>query len=129
MGVRQLSKIPGPPVHKIAIAQLLILLAASVAFCALDEVAAYSLAFGGLVAVLPQAYFAARVFSWRGASLANAKSIFRGEMGKYILSAAGFALIFALVEPIYAPAVFFGFCVMVVIQTIGAWLLLTGKRK
>lgn len=117
--------------YKITIAQLLILLVASLLLGTLDVIAAYSLALGGLVAVLPQAYFAVRVFRHRGAKSANAiaKSSYRGEIGKYLLSATGFALIFSLVEAVHALAVFVGFCAMLVIQTIGAWLLLTAKLK
>ncbi len=119
-----MSRIAAPPVYKITIAQLLILLVASLLLCALDVVAAYSLVLGGLVAVLPQAYFAARVFRHRGAQSANAiaKSSYSGEVGKYILSAVGFALIFSLVKTINAGVVFGGFCTMLVIQIIGAWV-------
>jgi len=109
-------------VYKITIVQLLILLAASLLLSALDLVVAYSLVLGGLVAVMPQAYFAVRVFRHRGAKSANAiaKSSYRGEIGKYVLSTAGFALIFALIEPVNALAVFVGFFAMLAIQIIGA---------
>jgi ATP synthase protein I len=127
----KLSRIAAPQVYKITIVQLLILLAASLLLSALDLVVAYSLVLGGLVAVMPQAYFAVRVFRHRGAKSANAiaKSSYRGEIGKYVLSTAGFALIFALIEPVNALAVFVGFFAMLVIQIIGAWLLLTPRLK
>jgi ATP synthase protein I len=90
------------------------------------QVSAVSVLCGGLVAILPQAYFAARAFRWRGASAARqiARASYAGEIGKFILSVAGFALVFAAVRPIEGAAVFIGYLAMLLIQIIGSWLLL-----
>src|SRR5210317_2305000 len=96
------AEIARPPVHRITLAQLAILVPLCLVILALDEVRAYSVLCGGMIAILPQAYFAALAFRWRGARSARAiaRSSYMGETGKYLLSVAGFALVFAAVRPI-----------------------------
>ena len=121
------AQISRPPVHRITLVQLacLVLLSAGT-FFSLGRVFAVSVLCGGLVAILPQAYFAARAFRWRGANAARAiaRSSYAGEIGKYVLSVAGFALVFAAVRPIEGAAVFGGYLAMLLLQIIGSWLLL-----
>ena len=78
------------------------------------------------VSILPQAYFAALAFRWRGARSAKAiaRSAYVGQVGKFLLSLAGFAAVFVALRPIDAPAVFAGYLLMLVIQITGSWLLL-----
>jgi len=45
-------------------------------------------------------------------------------MGKFLLSVAGFAVVFATLRPIDGLAVFAGYLVMLAIQITGSWLLL-----
>ncbi|GAB5453056.1 MAG: hypothetical protein Hals2KO_33840 [Halioglobus sp.] len=120
------ANIARPPVHRITLVQLAVLLPLCLLVALADEVRAYSLAAGGLVAVLPQAWFAARAFQRRGASAAQAiaRNSYIGEVGKFLLSAVGFALVFAMVRPINGLAVFAGFLAMLVIQILGSWWLL-----
>lgn len=120
------AEIARPPVHRVTLAQLAALVPACLVVMAFDKVSAYSMLSGGLIAILPQAYFAARAFRWRGARSAQAiaRSSYAGEVGKFLLSVAGFALVFAAVRPIDGLAVFGGYLAMLVIQIIGSWLLL-----
>ena len=120
------AEIARPPVHRITLAQLALLVPTCLILTAFDKVCAYSLASGGLVAIVPQAYFASRAFRWRGASSAKAiaRSSYGGEIGKFLLSVAGFAMVFALVRPIDGLAVFVGYVAMLVVHIIGSWLLL-----
>ncbi len=120
------AEIAPPPVHRIALAQLAILAPLCLALSAQDRVCAYSALCGGLVAIAPQAYFAALAFRRRGANAARsiARSGYAGEVGKFMLSAAGFAVVFAAVRPIDAPAVFGGFLGMLAVQIVGSWWLL-----
>ncbi len=76
---------------------------------------------GGLIAVLPQAWFAARVFRHRGAQSAKrmVRNAYSGEVGKFMLSMAGFAALFVLMPDVNAPAVFTAFVLMLVIQVLG----------
>ena len=121
------AQIARPPVHRITLAQLVLLpLLCAGSWLLRGQVSAVSVLCGGLVAILPQAYFAARAFRWRGASAARqiARASYAGEIGKFILSVAGFALVFAAVRPIEGAAVFIGYLAMLLIQIIGSWLLL-----
>ena len=121
------AEISRPPVHRITLAQLTVIaLVCLIAYLVTDPVRAYSLFCGGLIAILPQAYFASRAFRWRGASSARAmaRSAYAGEIGKFMLSVAGFAAVFAGVRPIDGAAVFAGYLLMLAVQITGSWLLL-----
>ena len=120
------AEIERPPVHRITLAQLSILGPVCLVLLAFDKVYAYSVASGGLVAIIPQAYFAALAFRWRGARSARAiaRSSYAGEVGKFLLSVAGFALVFATLRPLDGLAVFAGYLVMLAIQITGSWFLL-----
>jgi ATP synthase protein I len=120
------AEITRPPVHRITLAQLVILVPLCVILAAFDQVWAYSVLSGGLIAVLPQAYFATLAFRWRGARSARAiaRSSYAGEVGKFLLSVAGFAAVFVMLRPISGLAVFTGYLAMLAIQILGSWLLL-----
>ncbi len=120
------AEILRPPVHRISLAQLAILVLLCLILLPSDEVRAWSVASGGLIAILPQAYFAALAFRWRGAKSARAiaRSSYLGQVGKFLLSVAGFAAVFVALRPIDAPAVFAGYLLMLAIQITGSWLLL-----
>ncbi len=120
------AEILRPPVYRITLAQLVILVVLCLFLLASDKVRAYSVFSGGLIAILPQAYFAALTFRWRGARSARAiaRSSYAGQVGKFLLSVAGFAAVFVALRPIDAPAVFAGYLAMLVIQITGSWLLL-----
>ena len=124
------AKIARPPVHRITLTQLAVLTFLCLALLAYNEVVAWSVAAGGLVAVIPQAYFAHLAFRWRGAKSARdmARASYAGEIGKFMLSVAGFAVVFAAIRPIDGLAVFAGYLAMLTIQIIGSWLLLTRSQ-
>ena len=120
------AEILRPPVHRISLVQLAILVLLCLILLPSDEVRAWSVASGGLIAILPQAYFAALAFRWRGAKSARAiaRSSYLGQVGKFLLSFAGFAAVFVALRPIDAPAVFAAYLLMLAIQITGSWLLL-----
>ena len=121
------AQIARPPVHRITLAQCaLLLLFGMGVWLLLGKVSAISVLCGGLIAILPQAYFAVLAFRWRGAKVAQqiARSSYAGEIGKFFLSVAGFALVFALVRPIEGATVFIAYIAMVLVQITGSWLLL-----
>jgi ATP synthase protein I len=74
-------------------------------------VAAGSVALGGLVAVVPNGFLAARLLgSQAGVSPARLlRAAWVGELGKILLTAVAFGVVFASVRPLSAPAVFVGF--------------------
>jgi ATP synthase protein I len=87
---------------------------ALVVFVTLGAVTAGSVLLGGIISILPNAYFAHCVFRHAGArSIEKAvRSTYQGELIKLLMMGAGFGLVFALVEPIAVPAVFGGFLVV-----------------
>jgi ATP synthase protein I len=125
------AEIARPPVHRITLTQLALLALLCLGALAFDKVVAYSMLSGGLIAIVPQAYFATLAFRWRGAQSARAiaRSSYAGVMGKFVLSIAAFALVFAVVRPIDGPAVFMGYLAMLVTQITGSWLLLTRDQR
>ena len=125
------AEIARPRVHRITLAQLGLLVPLCLLLLAWDKVVAYSVFSGGLIAIVPQAYFATLAFRWRGARSAGAiaRSSYAGEIGKFFLSVAGFAAVFAVLRPINGLAVFAGYLVMLAIQIIGSWLLLTRDQR
>ena len=125
------AEIARPPVHHVTLVQLVLLVSLCLLLLAFDKVLAYSVLGGGLIAIVPQAYFAVLAFRWRGArsTQAIARSSYAGELGKYLLSVAGFALVFAVLRPIDGPAVFGGYLAMVITQIIGSWWLLTRDQR
>ncbi|MBK6508620.1 MAG: ATP synthase subunit I [Haliea sp.] len=125
------AEITRPPVHRITLTQLALLALLCMGLLAFDKVVAYSVLCGGLIAIVPQAYFATLAFRWRGAQSARAiaRSSYAGVMGKFLLSVAAFALVFAVVRPIDGPAVFMGYLAMLVAQITGSWLLLTRDQR
>jgi ATP synthase protein I len=64
---------------------------------------------GGIAAFAPNAFLAARLMNADVESLMRAAWI--GEIGKLLLAAVLFGMIFALVRPLSVPAVFGGFLV------------------
>lgn len=120
------AEIALPPVHRITLAQLAILLPVCLLLLVYSEVTACSVLCGGLVAVVPQAWFANKVFRRRGARSAReiARAGYAGEVGKFILSVVGFAAVFAALRPVDGPAVFAGYLAMVALQIAGSWMLL-----
>lgn len=97
------------PVFPVLLVQLVVLLIATVVLWQWrGEVSGYSGALGGLIAWLPNIYFAHKAFRFSGARAAQAivRSFYAGEAGKLILTAVLFALTFAGVKPLDALAVF-----------------------
>ena len=120
------AQISRPPVYRLTLAQLGFLLPLCLILYPMDTVMAHSALAGGAIAVVPQAWFATRVFRRRGARSAKAiaRDSYSGEIGKFVLSAAGFAVVFATLRPIHGLAVFAAYLAMLAIQIAGSWWLL-----
>jgi ATP synthase protein I len=115
------------PVFPVLLAQLIVLLlAALVAWQGLGKVAGYSALLGGMIAWLPNLYFAHKAFRFSGARAAQeiVRSFYAGEAGKLILTFVLFALTFAGVKPLEAP-VLFGVYLLTLLVSWFAPLLIT----
>jgi ATP synthase protein I len=126
------ARLKPPPVYRITLAQLAVLGLLSIVTLALtDTTTTVSLAAGAACSALPQAWFALQLFGRggrRGAEAARAG--YAAEAGKFLLSAVGFALVFALLRPVVPLAVFGGFAAMLLVQVAGGiWLLRRGQAS
>ncbi|UVE17811.1 F0F1 ATP synthase subunit I [Pseudomonas sp. LS44] len=111
MDVRTPNRLPFHrlPVFPVLLLQLIVLgLAAILLWLCRGSVAGYSGLCGGLIAWLPNLYFAHKAFRFSGARAAQAivRSFYAGEAGKLVFTAVLFALTFAGVKPLDALAVF-----------------------
>ena len=97
--------IPESPLYRIVTAQFIATLLASALCWVVDGVAAYSALLGGLVCVVPGLYMV--IVSLRARQSARLGSVIRGEVGKFALTAALFALVFVFIKPLNVLA-FFG---------------------
>jgi ATP synthase protein I len=88
------------------------------------ETAAVSALLGGAAAVIPNAFLAARLLAARATAPAVLRAAWIGELGKLLLTATAFIVIFAFVRPISAPAVFAGF---IAVQLVMFGALVTGN--
>ncbi|EIF41411.1 F0F1 ATP synthase subunit I [gamma proteobacterium BDW918] len=124
---RTAHQIARPPLLKIYGLQIAVVLLASVTALPLDMVAAYSIAIGGMISVIPNAYFARQVFRFTGAAYARqvTQGFYRGESGKFITTLGLFASAFVFVKPLQ---VFVLFLAYLIVMLLNAVLLATLKR-
>ncbi len=84
---------------------------------------AKSLAIGALLSFVNQAVFASFVFRHTGyrARRNIVSQMYRGQTLKWLLTVFGFALIFIMIKPLSAPALFIGFIIMQVSHSGMLW--------
>lgn len=113
------------PFARWLIAEGTILIILSVLWSFESRLAGYSALLGGLIYVIPNAYFAHRMFRFQGARNARLMvgDLFRAESVKLALTAVFFAAVFILMEPVHAPALLFTFAVMVVLSSALRWFI------
>ncbi|MFT6791651.1 MAG: ATP synthase protein I [Cellvibrionaceae bacterium] len=89
-----------------------------------DAVIAYSVLVGGLVHWVPNAYLALVAFRHYGTQQHSAvvvQSFYKGEAGKFLLTAVGFSIVFVFVKPLSYWVVFVTYLGM----TITHWLFVS----
>lgn len=81
---------------------------------------------GGLVYIIPSAYFTLATLPQIGAreSQQFLVAFMRGHTGKVVLAAAGFAIAFRIAESLHTASFFITYCVLMLIHTIAAAKLL-----
>lgn len=115
-----LRKRIGSDVKKSLVIQSGILISIAAAISLSDRRTAVSVLFGGLTFLVPQTWFAVRVFRIAGARAAPGivKAYFRGEAGKFLITAAMFAAMFALIDNLNVMSVFGAYCAMLILNTV-----------
>ncbi len=83
---------------------------------------------GGMIAFLPNGYFAYRAFRFSGARAARkiVNSFYAGITGKIFITASLFVIVFINLRPLNAPAVFLGF---IGVQSLSWFVPLLAVRK
>ena len=115
-----MTTIPKPPLNKVALYQLAILLPVYGALSLLDSRLANSVLVGALIQIVPQAWFAKQAFKHSGASQASlvVSAIYRGQTGKLILTAALLITAFTLFKHWNYFALFAAFVAMIPLQFV-----------
>lgn len=111
--------------------QLIVTLAVALALWIFQGlIAGYSGLLGGLVALIPNGYFAFRVYRYSGARSARAivGELYSGEAGKLILTAVLFIAVWLAVKPLVVAAVFGGY-IAVLATGASALLIVRGFPK
>ena len=103
----------------LALDAVMLLLAVIVAWC-LDAATARSILLGGLIFLLPQAWFGWRAFRVRGAAAARevAQGFYRAEAGKFLLVSAGFASAFTVAGPVDALWLIGAYTTMLLLNSV-----------
>ena len=115
-----------PAVKKVALYQLAVLLPATAALLGWDAVVAYSALLGGLIQIIPQAWFARQAFRYAGARRVHAivSAMYWGETGKVVLSAVLFTTTFLMISPLNVGALFSSFVIMSLVQWVSIFKVL-----
>ena len=118
------------PIYQAVVLQSLILLGLAIAaLITSGAVGAYSVLLGGLISIIPGAYFAFRVFLYTGARSMEkmVRNAYFAELIKLIWIGAGFALVFRFVEPLAPELVFGGFAVIHLVGIVAVGRLANRK--
>ena len=93
-----MTTIPKPELLKAIIYQLAVLLILVAMISTTDKLMAVSGLMGGLIQILPQAWFSWQAFKYAGASNVDrvVRSMYRGELGKVVMTATLFAILFTV---------------------------------
>lgn len=119
-----MAEIGKPPIYRIYLWQLPLLLALVLGLYIFDvsRTMCWAALAGGLIQIIPNAYFALLAFRYRGArsSVLIAQSFYRGEVGKYVMTLVGFAAVFSVfgkqLQGVNGGMVFLSYALMLLVQ-------------
>lgn len=120
-----------PAIMRMFYVQLAVLFLMSLLLLIVSSTLAISALAGGLIAVVPNAYFAKWAFRYSGARSAThvAQSFYRGEAGKFVLTTLLFAGVFILLKPISVVILFLAYIFMMALNWILALRCLGGSNQ
>lgn len=120
-----MGSIKSPPVFWIPAIQLAILTLICLVAIPGGKTLVYSLALGGVIHIVPNLYFVGNAFRFQGARMMPQvlRALARGEAGKFLLTMAGFAVVFVMVKPLHVIAVFAAYLAMTVVHLVTAWYI------
>jgi ATP synthase protein I len=96
-----------------------------IGFTAWGLAAAGSALLGGFICLIPNAYFAFRMFRYTGARAARqiVRSFYAAEVSKLMLTAIFFGVAFATIDALVAPALFLGFIAVQLVNWLAPLLM------
>ena len=111
---------PRRSVWRILLAEVVLLVLASLAAWLHDPLMGRSVLTGGLIFLVPNAWFAWRTFRQQGAraAVSVAQGFFRAEAGKFLLTGAGFAAAFAQFGSAQAAVLLIAYIVLHVANSV-----------
>lgn len=123
-----MNSIPRPPVHRIALFQLAIVLPLALALAAINTVTALSVLTGALIQIGPQAWFSRQAYKYTGARQVRmiVQEMYKAEAGKMVLIAALFITVFVVAPQLNFLLVFCSFTVMIPVH---CWLAVSVLRQ
>ena len=115
---------------RISLLQVSVLLVVSGLTVVMDREFALALLVGGLCSIVPQLYLSYYAFRHMGASRANeaARQMYRGEIGKFVLTLVFLAAAFALFPEVSVIGLIVGYLLMWLIHIIAAVRLLANHQ-
>lgn len=113
-----MTTIPKPELLKATFYQLAVLLLGVAVISTTDKLMAVSALIGGLIQILPQAWFSRQAFKYAGASNVDkvVRSMYRGELGKVVMTATLFAILFTVNKQWNYIVLFTTFLAMIPLQ-------------
>ena len=115
-----MTSIKKPSVYRVAWVQACVLIALCSALLLVNKTTAFSALLGGLLCLIPQAYFTLYAWQHTGARSSQlvARGFYRGEVGKFVLTFVGFAIVFSRVKDVDPLVLFAAYGVLLVVQWI-----------
>src|SRR5699024_6001780 len=113
------------PTFRVLVIQLIVVtLLAVVCAVTLGIVAAYSVLIGGMIALVANAYFTYKAFQLYGARSMTAivQSFWAGQVGKMVVTAVLFALVFITVKPFDVVLLFLGYILIQLTSVVSLFL-------
>jgi ATP synthase protein I len=114
------TTIPKPKLLKALLYPLVVLLLLVGILSLEDRLTALSALAGGMIQIIPQAWFSRQAFKYTGARQMDLvlRSMYRGEFGKVVLTATMFAVVFTLDKQWNYIALFTAFLLMIPLQLL-----------
>ena len=108
----------------------MILILLSLALLAIDGRLAASAAIGGVIQIIPHAWFTRQAYRYTGARQVRniVGAMYRGESGKILLTTAMFAIVFRMANWVEPVTLFTSFGVMILVQLLSATKILSRVR-
>jgi ATP synthase protein I len=109
-----------PPIMRIYLVQIVMLFLLFFVVLMLNKISAFSVLCGGLIAIVPNSYFAWWAFKYAGARSAAkvAQSFYRGEAGKFLFTTILFVAVFVSLRPLDVVALFLSYTVFIALNWI-----------